>query len=384
MLQIEQSLSERLAQRQRAGLLRTLEQIPATAVDFCSNDYLGLARCAERLSPSANHAGGATGSRLISGNSELAENLEAMLADFHGAAAGLLFNSGYDANIGFWSAIAGSEDTIITDELVHASIIDGVRLSKAKRMIFRHNDLEHLEQLLQTARGNVFIGTESIFSMDGDRVSLAELVALAQKYKAAIVIDEAHSNGILGPSGSGLVSEQGLEQAVFARIHTFGKAVGSHGAVILGSEVLKQYLLNFARSFVFTTALPAHSLQAIAQAYQRLAKADNLRQDLHKNVSQFVHLRKRSPWAWVNSDSWIQSVIIPGNQPVRLVAERLKEAGFAVKAIVSPTVPKGKERIRICLHSFNTQSEIEALMSKLEGLYQELCGDMSLPALAQK
>ncbi|MFK7922691.1 MAG: aminotransferase class I/II-fold pyridoxal phosphate-dependent enzyme [Bacteroidia bacterium] len=384
MFQIEQSLSERLAQRQRAGLLRTLEQIPASAVDFCSNDYLGLARCAERLTPSTNHAGGATGSRLISGNSTLAENLEARLADYHGAAAALLFNSGYDANLGFWSCITGPKDTIITDELVHASIIDGVRLSKARRMIFRHNDLEHLEQLLQSAQGNVFIGTESVFSMDGDRVPLAELIALAQKYDAAIVIDEAHSNGILGTAGSGFVSEQGFEQAVFARIHTFGKAVGSHGALILGSEVLKQYLLNFARSFVFTTALPAHSLQAIDQAYRRLAKADDLRQALHKNVSHFVELRERSSWTWVKSDSWIQSVIIPGNQAVRLVAERLKEANFAVKAIVSPTVAVGQERIRICLHSFNTQSEIEALMSKLEGLYQELCEDISLPVLAQK
>lgn len=384
MHQIEQSLSERLAQRQRAGLLRTLEQIPAAAIDFCSNDYLGLARFAERSALPLARGAGSTGSRLISGNTTLAEELEQKLADFHQAEAALLFNSGYDANLGFWSAIAGPEDTLITDALVHASMIDGVRLSKAKRMIFRHNDLAHLAELLNQAQGNIFIGTESIFSMDGDRAPLAEICQLAQSYHAAVIVDEAHSNGILGPKGRGFVVEQGLEQAVFARVQTFGKAVGRHGAIVLGSHVLKQYLLNFARSFVFTTALPPQSMHAIDEAYQQIHQADVERQKLFKNVQAFVSLRERSPWAWLKSDSWIQSVIIPGNQAVRLVAERLTEAGFAVKAIVSPTVAAGKERIRICLHSFNSQGEIEALMHHLQALYQELCEDMSLPVLVQK
>ncbi|MEM6342361.1 MAG: 8-amino-7-oxononanoate synthase [Bacteroidota bacterium] len=384
MDRIEQSLSERLAQRQSAGLLRTLEQIPPDAVDFCSNDYLGLARCAERFSPSPEHNAGATGSRLISGNTALTEQLEAKLASFHQAEAGLLFNSGYDANVGFWSSIAGPEDTIITDALVHASIIDGVRLSKAKRMIFRHNDLDHLALLLEKAQGNTFIGTESVFSMDGDKAPLKEICQLAQRYHAALIVDEAHSNGILGPQGKGFVVEQALEQQVFARVQTFGKAVGRHGAIVLGSKTLKAYLLNFARSFVFTTALPPQSIQAIDQAYDLIKVADDKRSQLLQNVQAFIAMRKRSPWAWLNSESWIQSVIIPGNQMVRLVAERLKSAGFAVKAIVSPTVAPGSERIRICLHSFNSLSEMEALMKKLEDLHQELCSDMSSPVLAQK
>ncbi|MEL7533057.1 MAG: 8-amino-7-oxononanoate synthase [Bacteroidota bacterium] len=384
MHQIEQSLSERLAQRQSAGLLRSLEQIPASAVDFCSNDYLGLARCAERFPLSPEAAAGATGSRLISGNSPSAEKLENRLAAFHQAESGLLFNSGYDANLGIWSAIASSEDTIITDALVHASIIDGVRLSKARRMIFRHNDLAHLELLLQKAEGNIFIGTESVFSMDGDTAPLADLCQLAQRYNAAIVVDEAHSNGILGPQGQGLVVAKGLEQAVFARVQTFGKALGRHGAIVLGSKTLKQYLLNFARSFVFTTALPPQSIQAIDQAYDLMQAADNERSQLICNVNAFVSMRKRSPWAWLNSESWIQSVIIPGNHRVRLVAERLKSAGFAVKAIVSPTVASGSERIRICLHSYNSLDQMEALMNQLEDLYQELCRDTSSPVLAQR
>ncbi|MEL6649713.1 MAG: 8-amino-7-oxononanoate synthase [Bacteroidota bacterium] len=378
---IEQNLALRLAQRQQQGLLRQLVKIPAEAVDFCSNDYLGIGRVT--ASPNASLPS-ATGSRLISGNSQEAEQLEAYLAEFHWAQAGLLFNSGYDANLGLWSCIAGPEDTILTDELVHASIIDGVRLSKAKRAIFRHNDLAYLESLLQEAQGNVFIGTESVFSMDGDICPLVEMAELAKRYGAGLIVDEAHSNGIVGPQGRGLICELGLKDSVFARVHTFGKAVGRHGAIVLGSDTLKQYLLNFARSFIFTTALPPRAVAEIGHAYQLVEAADEARIRLQALVNFFVAQRQQSPWRWLASKTWIQSVIIPGNQQVRRVARALEQQGFALKPIVSPTVPAGTERIRICLHSYNQEEEIARLFDSLNLLHHKLCEDTSSLALAQK
>ena len=193
-----------------------------------------------------------------------------MLADFHKAESGLIFNSGYDANLGLFSCIAKKEDTLICDELIHASIIDGCRLSYANRFRFAHNDVEDLEDKLRRSKGNIFVAVESVYSMDGDMAPLKEIAAVCKKYNASLIVDEAHATGLFGDQGRGLVSQHGLEQEVFARVHTFGKALGCHGAVILGSETLRNYLVNFARSFIFTTALPVHSLIAVKCAYEML------------------------------------------------------------------------------------------------------------------
>ena len=271
----DHSMQHILEQRKTASLYRSL-QVNEGLIDFCSNDYLSFARCEklkERVksyTDEINPLTGSTGSRSISGNTAFAEQLEKIVAAFHQAEAGLIFNSGYDANIGLFSCLAKKEDTLICDELIHASIIDGCRLSYASRFRFAHNDLEDLESKLQRSKGNIFVAVESIYSMDGDMAPLKEIAAVCKKYNANLVVDEAHATGLFGKQGRGLVSQHGLEDEVFARVHTFGKALGCHGAVILGSETLRNYLVNFARSFIFTTALPMHSLIAVKCAYEFL------------------------------------------------------------------------------------------------------------------
>ena len=374
----EQKLAAALQQRQRDGLLRSLN-VPQHGVDFCSNDYLGLAR-SERLRDLIRHElktsgempNGSTGSRLISGNSALAETLEQELADFHGAPAGLLFSTGYAANTGLYSAVARAGDCLVMDELIHASCIDGARLSKAQRLIFRHNDLDDLArqleraQTLTDANGQVWVGVESVYSMDGDCAPLAAMVDITAAMGAGLMVDEAHSNGISGPHGTGLVSELGLEKEVFARVHTFGKGIGLHGAIVLGSETLKSYLVNFSRPFIYSTAPAQDQLLKIRAAYRLLPELDETRNRLFERVRYFRRLAASSGYSWVDSDSWIQSVIVPGEQQVLARAEFLQSRGYWVKAIRAPSVATGAERIRICLHEFNSHDEIEGLLHTLE------------------
>ncbi len=367
----EDFLTDKLAQRESAQLFRTLHTNDHL-IDFASNDYLGFAR-SEALQQSIRQKteafqtckAGSTGSRLISGNTQLAEDLERVIARYHQAAAGLLFNSGYDANVGLFACIASKGDTLITDELVHASIIDGARLSYATRFRFRHNDLHDLEKKLSHATGTIFIGVESVYSMNGDMAPLADMAVLAQRYKAHLIVDEAHATGIIGKDGSGLVSACGLEQQVLARVHTFGKALGVHGAVVLGSAQLRDYLINFARSFIYTTALPQHALLAIESAYQLLPHSQEQRLRLQQHIMYFRQQATSLPFDVLDSQSPVQGIVVPGNARAKAIAQRLEDRGFYVKAILSPTVPTGKERLRICLHAFNTTEEIAGLLQCL-------------------
>ena len=379
----DHKLRQALAERARAGKLRQLTS-SGGGIDFCSNDYLGMARSdllrarIERLRAQHPFAPlGSTGSRLISGNSEAAEKLEARLAVYHRAEAGLLFSSGYAANSGLFSCIAGPGDTLIMDELIHASSVDGARLSKARKLIFRHNDLDDLATRLELASGATFIGVESVYSMDGDTAPLAELAALAAEYGAGLVVDEAHSNAITGPAGAGSVVDCGLENHVFARVHTFGKGLGLHGAVVLGSKTLRDYLLNFCRPFVYSTAPSRESLDRIEAAYELLPELDAEREQLFSLVRYIRKLIRESSYRWIDSHTWVQSVIVPGNDQVQITAGQLGELGFEVKAIRAPSIPAGSERIRICLHAFNHVDEIDRLMEALENLQ---CVDMSLRA----
>ena len=275
---INKTLSERLAVYQQAGLLRQLRTADEF-VDFCSNDYLGFARSTVLRQAiqqadlrSDNSRTGATGSRLLAGQSALADEVEQELAQFYQTESALIFNSGYDANIGLLSCLPKAGDTLLTDELIHASMIDGARLSYATRHRFKHNDLADLTTKLQQATqlgGQIFVAVESVYSMDGDMAPLTDLVDICEKYGAALLVDEAHATGVYGsgPSGQGgegLVVALGLQDRVFARVHTFGKALGVHGATIVGPAVLRQYLINFARPFIYTTALPPHSLLAMS------------------------------------------------------------------------------------------------------------------------
>ena len=379
----DHKLRQALAKRARAGSLRQLSASGA-GIDFCSNDYLGLARSShlrtliDRIRAKHPRAPlGSTGSRLISGNSAAAERLEARLAVYHRAEAGLLFGSGYAANSGLFACIAGPGDTLIMDELIHASSVDGARLSKARKLVFRHNDLDDLAARLDGASGATFIGVESLYSMGGDTAPLPEMAALAVEYGAGLVVDEAHSNGITGPGGAGSVVENGLEDCVFARVHTFGKSLGLHGAVVLGSKTLRDYLVNFCRPFVYSTAPPRDSLDKIEAAYELLPELDAEREQLFSLVRHTRTAIRESSFQWVESNTWVQSVIIPGNDQVLATAGHLGELGFDVKAIRAPSVPAGSERIRICLHAFNTVDEIDGLMAALENLQ---CVDMSLRA----
>lgn len=347
-------------------------RVSSTKVDFCSNDYLGMVKnnlvrmqTADVESPSSPKHG-SSGSRLLSGNYLLIEETEMQLAAFHRAERGLIFNSGYDANLGLLSCIASKEDTIIYDYLSHASIRDGIRLSFAKSFSFIHNDLDDLEKKLKVACGQIFVVTESVFSMDGDIAPLTEISALCEQYHAALIVDEAHATGVIGNRGEGLVQVLGLEKKCFARVHTFGKACGVHGAVVLGSTTLRNFLINFSRAFIYTTSLPPTAVAAINSAYQVFPFLTEERSALTKlvNIFQAADL----PFKKMISNTAIQAVIIPGNELVKKIAGNLQEKEFDVRAILYPTVPKGAERLRIVLHAFNTTEELSLLVKTLSRL----------------
>jgi 8-amino-7-oxononanoate synthase len=273
--------------------------------------------------------------------------------------------------VGFFSAVPQKGDLILFDELCHASIRDGIQLSNAKAYKFQHNDLEDLERLLiRYLDTTIYIVTESVFSMDGDTPNLEELVQLAEKYNSYVVVDEAHALGVFGEKGEGLVQGLQLHDIVFARIMTFGKGLGCHGAAILGSEDLKSYLVNFARSFIYTTGLSPHSVATIVTAYKHLEKANDNQQQLKNNIAHFNQEKNRLSLKplFVRSKSAIQSAIIPGNERVKSIAQQLQVKGFDVKPILSPTVPEGQERLRFCLHSFNSDKDISEVLQLLSTL----------------
>ena len=305
---------------------------------------------------------GATGSRLISGNHKVTEEVEVFLAEYYNAESALIFNSGYNANIGFFSSLPQRGDTIIYDELIHASIRDGIKLSNANSFSFEHNDLISLERKIKNAKGHVWIAVESISSMDGDEAPLKEMVEISKKYDAAILVDEAHACGIFGPKGEGLVVQLGLENEVFARVATFGKALGAHGAVVLGNKLLRDYLINYSRAFIYTTALPLPSVIAMKKAHVFLSHSFERVEVLKDLISYFKFKIRHSSFKIVESVCSIQCVIVPGNDAVKHMAEKIQKNGFDVRPILSPTVPKGEERLRICIHAFNTKEQIDGLL----------------------
>ena len=377
MKRFPKSLSDRLTQRIESHSLRKLG-IPNKLIDFSSNDYLGLANSEivfnqthEYLIQSNLKKNGATGSRLLSGNHKLYLETEDFIAQFHQSEAALIFNSGYDANVGFFSAVPQRNDIILYDELCHASIRDGILMSNAKAYKFNHNDFEDLEKtIVRNLNATLYIVTESVFSMDGDCPNMEELVVLSDKYNCFLVIDEAHALGVFGENGEGLVQMLGLENHIFARIMTFGKGLGCHGAAILGSEELKSYLVNFARSFIYTTGLSPHAVAAILVAYRSLESDKKSILELKQNIiyfnQQLVLMGLKQ--LFVRSKSAIQSAIIPGNENVKSIAVELQKNGFDVKPILSPTVPEGQERLRFCLHSFNSKEEIGVVLQLLSKL----------------
>ena len=363
-------IREKLTERQKNNALRKLSE-RSFAIDFYSNDYIGFStnptiteRVSQLISDTTPH--GATGSRLLSGNSHLFTETERYIADFHNAEGALLYNSGYDANVGFFSCIVGRGDVILYDSYSHASIRDGISLSLAHSYKFKHNDLDDLEKLLKkfaTGDKTVLIATESVFSMDGDSPDLVRLVALAQQYGAYIAVDEAHAIGVFGKHGCGLVQALGLETEIFARIVTFGKGLGAHGAAVVANDEVIQYLVNFSRSFIYTTAMSPHSVATIRAGYEQLQQTEAMNV-LHHNIEYFKSLiNQYGIEGFIPSDSAIQAMVVSGNDRVKSLAERLQTQGIGVLPILAPTVPAGQERLRVCLHSFNTEKEIKQLVN---------------------
>ncbi len=354
-------LFKKLQERVQNNSLRTLV-VHNNRTDFCSNDYLGISTN-HLLKSNDGLRSGSTGSRLLAGNYKMIEEAESIIASFHQSESALIYNSGYDANVGLLSCVPQRGDTIIYDQLSHASIRDGIRISFAESFSFSHNNLEELETRLKQASGNVFVVTESVFSMDGDYAPLKELCALCRKFSANVIVDEAHATGIIGERGEGLVQHLKLQDEVFARIHTFGKALGTHGAAVLGSRTLKEYLINFSRAFIYSTALPETTTDHIIQSYQLFPGMIEERKKLNDLISIFQSSEIK--FEKLKSNTPIQGVIVPGNEEARALAKRLQDNNLDVRAILYPTVPKGAERLRIVLHSFNSVEETEKLLKLL-------------------
>ena len=356
---MDQRLHKKLEDRIEKGTLRSLSSFDGM-IDFFSNDYLGLSK--EDFSCEISSYG-ATGSRLISGTTPRMLEIESEIAQIFAVQSSLMFNSGYDANLGLFSSIPQRGDTILYDEFIHASVRDGIRLSHAKTISFRHNDIEDLSAKIERSDGSIYVAVESLYSMDGDFAPIKKLAVLCKSRNAYLIIDEAHACGVFGENGKGLVFELGLSHLVFARLVTFGKAYGSHGACVLGSSDLIQYLYNFARSFIYTTALP----ESVFERNLKLASsglASNRRIKLNSNLvyfrSNFYHSGLIS-----NEMSPIQIIEFGSIEATKTVAEKIQALNIAVKPIYSPTVTEGKERLRICIHSFNTKQELDALIRAL-------------------
>tara|TARA_R100001369_G_scaffold85719_1_gene119595 strand:- start:705 stop:1856 length:1152 start_codon:yes stop_codon:yes gene_type:complete len=382
MTEFPKKLMAKLNERQTNNALRKLP-LPKGLIDFSSNDYLGLAQNGAIFKNAANIlkkkgviANGATGSRLLTGNNGLYGELEVVLASFFGSESALVFNSGYDANIGFFSAVPQRTDVVFYDELAHASIRDGIGMGLAQSYKFKHNQLEGLSGQIDRTRerkpdSDIYVVTESVFSMDGDTPDLKALAELCISKGAYLVVDEAHAVGVFGSRGEGLLHELGLQDKVFARIVTFGKAMGCHGASVLGSDSLKSYLVNFARSFIYTTGMPPHSLATILAACEHLSISGEGRMQLMRNINFFKEqLRGHNLEAhFIPSDSAVHCCLVEGNEKVKNWSLQLQDKGFDVKPILSPTVPKGQERLRFCLHSFNTENEIKDVLLMLAELF---------------
>jgi len=376
---MEQPPHSDFLQRARADLeslearsqLRSLEVVPG--INFYSNDYLGLSTDGRlREAVTAALAGGspvgATGSRLLSGHAAAWEELESGFAEFAGTEAALYFNSGYAANTGLFGCVLKPDDVIFSDSANHASIIDGMRLSGARKVIFPHLDLNVLEselRLAAPARGQKFIAVESIFSMDGDRAPIAELLDLAERYGAEVIVDEAHATGVLGPHGCGAVAAAGAARRVLAVVHTCGKALASTGAFVACSDVLKQYLVNHARPFIFSTAQPPYIAAQVRAAIGIVATADSERSRL---LQIAVHLRARlrdNGFDTARSDSQIVPVMVGDNEAALALAARLRKDGFAVRAIRPPTVAPGTARLRLSLTAKHTIEIVDRLTDSL-------------------
>jgi 8-amino-7-oxononanoate synthase len=345
--------------------------------DFTSNDYLGYASSRGMVLSSANVSDSSSSlprsgmaSRLLRGHHEIWERVESELSQWHGAEAVLMMSSGYAANEGLLSTVLEPGDWVVMDDLVHACIHDGLRLAKCRRANFRHNDLNHLESLLQaeaekpTPSRERFIITESFFSMDGDRASLAEIAVLAERYGAHIIVDEAHSTGCYGTEGSGCVDALGLRPRVLATMHTGGKALGVPGAYLVGSRLLKDYLINRCRHLIFSTALPAICGQWWCEMLPQVKADAEGRRALHVKASRFRQQLQNAGVPILGSE-YVVPVVLGDNATAVSVARNLQGQGFDIRAIRPPSVPVGTSRLRISIHADHDDRLLDALATSV-------------------
>src|SRR5919106_265824 len=370
MTDIEELLSD-ISDR---GLYRRLRVIsgpqgPRVLLDgrpvllLCSNNYLGLAdhpRVREAAAEAAMRYGAGSGaSRLVSGNMTIHRRLEEQLAAFKGAETCLLFGSGFLANAGVVSALARAGDVVFSDALNHASIIDGCRLSRAETFVYRHCDVDHLEWGLRQAEGRgSLIVTDGVFSMDGDVAPLAEIVELAQRYDARVMVDEAHGTGCVGPGGRGLVAECGLEDEIDVIVGTLGKALGSYGAYVLCDKPMAKYLINTARTLIFSTALPPPAVAAAMAALDLLREQPRRVEKLQRNARVLREALGESGMPVEAGDTPIVPLIVGDAGAAVAASERALERGIFAQAIRPPTVAPGTSRLRLTVMASHTKSEL--------------------------
>lgn len=374
----DEVLKSLLEKRQDKEMLRRLGHPQNDWIDFCSNDYLGLAKNSALSTAIASNfkhwkgpKNGSGSARLIRSNTPYIEALEQELADFCSAEAALIYNSGYTANLGFFSTVPQRGDVVLYDAFIHASIRAGLQMGKAKSYAFRHNDVIHLEERIQSfkGKGRLFVVVESVYSMDGDSPDLKAIAELCRCHDCNLVVDEAHAFGLFG-AGEGRIGELGLVDSVYARIVTFGKALGVTGAAVIGSAVLKAYQINFSSPFIYTTLLSPHDIVAVKTAFDWMKKLHEDGEVSSTLLDYFQAQKANIDLEWIDSESWIHCAIVSGNAEAKKLEKVMHENGLDVKAILSPTVPEGKERIRICFHAFNTKEEVQKLIKNLKNYAQ--------------
>jgi 8-amino-7-oxononanoate synthase len=384
-------IEERLLELERLGLSRRLRMIsgpqgPRVLLDgrpvllLCSNNYLGLAdhpRVREAAAEAAMRWGaGAGASRLVSGTMTIHRRLEERLAAFEGSEACVLFGSGYLANLGAIGALAGPGDTVFSDELNHASIVDGCRLSRAEVVVYRHRDVEHLEWSIRRRqeRGGMLIVTDSVFSMDGDVAPLAEIAELASSYGARTVVDDAHAVGNLGPDGRGAVAEAGLEREIDVVVGTLGKALGSYGAYVCASAEMVRCLVNTSRPLIFSTAPPPPAVAAALAALELLKERPHRVQRLHSNARALRRALAEEGFPIEERDMPIVPLIVGDERDAMRVCQEAILRGIFAQAIRPPTVATGASRLRLTAMASHTPSDLR----KAAKVLGAVCRDLSL------
>ncbi len=358
-------------------------------LNLSSNNYLGIANhpaLKEAAREALDRYGcGSGASRLISGNMTVHEDLERRIACFKGTEAALVFNSGYQANVGIIATLAEKDDVVLSDELNHASIIDGCRLARAAVSVYRHCDMDHLEGLLEDApaKARKLIVTESVFSMDGDIAPLREMVEMAERHGAMVMVDEAHATGVRGPNGAGVVAELGLGDRVLVQMGTLGKALGAFGAYVAGKANLKDLLVNRARSFIFTTSLPPMVLAMAAAAVELVEKEPERLCALQRNARHLRDGLERLGYT-VGGSTQIIPVMVGEEQPCMRLAGRLLDSGFYVQGIRPPTVPPGTSRLRVTTMATHTTEQLDRALDAFARAGESLPGhgNASVPATA--